>query len=33
VFAGLTIHHQMWFSDPGAAANVTATNGMQETFE
>jgi hypothetical protein len=33
VFTGLSLYHQFWFQDPGASAGVTATNGMQETFQ
>ena len=33
VFAGLTIHHQMWVIAPGASANLAATNGLTEIFK
>jgi hypothetical protein len=33
VFAGLTLFHQFWFSDPGAPQKVSATNGVKEIFK
>jgi hypothetical protein len=33
VFAGLTLWHQFWFSEPGAPQNLSATNGLKEIFK
>jgi hypothetical protein len=33
VFAGLSLYHQFWFSDPAATANLSASNGLREIFK
>ncbi len=33
VFEGLSLWHQLWFSDTAATAKVSASNGLQEIFK